>query len=177
MSETLTMSKKELNHVTIFEQLIAGKMDRAEAGRRLSISDRHLRRLVPRFIVEGASCLIHKLRGRPSNNSPHDSVRQEVLRLHRTYYSDFGQTLLCETLAERHEIVRAPQTIRNWVVASGQWKAATRKHPHRKKRPRRDAIGEMLQFDGSPPDWFEGRGPKCTLLNAIDDASNQSFLP
>lgn len=176
MSETLTMSKKELNHVTILEQVAAGKMDRREAAQRLHRTDRHMRRVLARFNAEGASALIHKLRGRPSNNSPHESVREEVLRLHRTYYADFGPRLLCETLAERHGIVRAPQTIRNWVVASGQWKAATRKHPHRKKRPRRDAIGEMLQFDGSPHDWFEGRGPKCTLLHAVDDASSQAFL-
>jgi hypothetical protein len=62
------------------------------------------------------------------------------------------------------------------LIVSGQWSVATRKHPHRKKRPRREAIGEMLQFDGSPHDWFEGRGPVCTLLHAIDDASNQTFL-
>lgn len=176
MSETLTMSKKELTHVTIFEQLAAGSMDRQEAAQRLGYCDRHMRRKAAQFAEEGPAALVHKLRGRPSNNAPHDSVREEVLRLHRTYYADFGPTLLCETLAERHGIIRSPQTIRNWVVAAGQWKAATRKHPHRKKRPRREAIGEMLQFDGSPHDWFEGRGPKCTLLNAIDDASNQSFL-
>jgi len=30
----------------------------------------------------------------------------------------------------------------------------------------------MIQLDGSPHDWFEGRGPKCTLLVFIDDATS-----
>ena len=31
----------------------------------------------------------------------------------------------------------------------------------------------MIQLDGSPHDWFEGRAPKCTLLVFIDDATSQ----
>ena len=28
-----------------------------------------------------------------------------------------------------------------------------------------------MQIDGSPHDWLEGRGPRCTLIVFIDDAS------
>ena len=31
----------------------------------------------------------------------------------------------------------------------------------------------MLQVDGSPHDWLEGRGPELTLVGAIDDATSQ----
>jgi hypothetical protein len=31
----------------------------------------------------------------------------------------------------------------------------------------------LLQMDGSPHDWLEGRGPRLTLLIAIDDATNE----
>ena len=31
----------------------------------------------------------------------------------------------------------------------------------------------LLQIDGSSHDWLEGRGPKLTLLCAIDDATNE----
>ena len=34
----------------------------------------------------------------------------------------------------------------------------------------------MLQFDGSPHDWFEGRGEVCCLLVGVDDASSKVFL-
>ncbi len=31
----------------------------------------------------------------------------------------------------------------------------------------------MLQVDGSPHDWLEGRGPRLCLVGAIDDASGK----
>ena len=31
----------------------------------------------------------------------------------------------------------------------------------------------MLQVDGSPHDWLEGRGPSLCLIGAIDDASGK----
>ena len=34
-------------------------------------------------------------------------------------------------------------------------------------------FGLMIQLDGSDHDWFEGRGPRCTLLVFIDDATSQ----
>jgi hypothetical protein len=27
----------------------------------------------------------------------------------------------------------------------------------------------MVQMDGSPHDWFEGRGPRCVLMDLVDD--------
>jgi hypothetical protein len=31
----------------------------------------------------------------------------------------------------------------------------------------------MLQVDGSPHDWLQGRGPRMCLIGAIDDATNK----
>jgi hypothetical protein len=31
----------------------------------------------------------------------------------------------------------------------------------------------MLQVDGSPHDWLEGRGPSLCLIGAIDDATGE----
>jgi len=31
----------------------------------------------------------------------------------------------------------------------------------------------MLQLDGSPHDWLEGRGPRMCLVGAIDDATDK----
>ena len=54
----------------------------------------------------------------------------------------------------------------------GLWKPGRRKpariHP---RRPRRPCRGERVQIDGSPHDWFEDRGPRCTLIVFIDDAT------
>jgi hypothetical protein len=40
-------------------------------------------------------------------------------------------------------------------------------------RERRACFGELVQIDGSPHAWFEARGPRCTLLVYIDDATGQ----
>jgi hypothetical protein len=34
-------------------------------------------------------------------------------------------------------------------------------------------MGELIHIDGSEHWWFEGRGPQCTLLVYIDDATNR----
>jgi hypothetical protein len=40
-------------------------------------------------------------------------------------------------------------------------------------RDRRPRFGELIQIDGSPHDWFEGRGPRCRLIVFIDDATSR----
>ena len=60
------------------------------------------------------------------------------------------------------------------MIGAGYWR--TRKggtvcaHPMRERRTR---FGELIQVDGSPHDWFEGRGEYCTLLVFIDDATGR----
>ena len=60
------------------------------------------------------------------------------------------------------------------MIADGLWQPKSRKrariHP---RRPRRPCRGELVQIDGSPHDWFEGRGPRCTLIVFIDDATGE----
>ena len=43
----------------------------------------------------------------------------------------------------------------------------------RSPRHRRACFGELVQIDGSPHAWFEDRGPRCTLLVYIDDATGR----
>ena len=40
-------------------------------------------------------------------------------------------------------------------------------------RARRDCLGELVQIDGSEHWWFEDRGPQCTLLVYVDDATSR----
>ncbi len=176
MSETLTMSKKELQRVKTVHAVASGLMGQAEGARVLQLSARQMFRIMARFSEDGDAGLVHKLRGKSSNHRGNAAVREQVLTLYRTGYADYGPAFFCETLARRHGIDLRPETARRWLRTAGLWTARTRKHPHRQRRPRRAAIGELVQFDGSPHDWFEGRGPACTLLHAIDDASGRIFL-
>src|ERR1700744_1281836 len=59
------------------------------------------------------------------------------------------------------------------MIADALWR--DRKHPKRppQPRPRRECVGELVQVDGSEHWWFEDRGPQCTLLVFIDDATSR----
>src|SRR3546814_7950203 len=97
-----------------------------------------------------------------------------VLGLVREHYHDFGPTLAVEYLAERHQITISHETLRKWMIKEGLWKDrdARRPRPYQ-PRYRRDCRGELIQLDGSKHWWFEDRGPQCTLLVYIDDATSE----
>ena len=76
-------------------------------------------------------------------------------------YLAFGPTLAAEKLAEQEQISVSRETIRRLQIKLGLWKPKARR---RKKvfalRQRRPRFGELVQIDGSPHGWFEGRGPR-----------------
>jgi len=60
------------------------------------------------------------------------------------------------------------------MAEAGLWKAKKQRVPKvYQQRPRRACEGELIQVDGSPFAWFEKRGPECTLLVFIDDATGK----
>ena len=60
------------------------------------------------------------------------------------------------------------------MIEAGLWKKKSRKHAViHQQRARRSCLGELVQIDGSPHDWFEGRRGRCCLLVFIDDATSQ----
>jgi hypothetical protein len=101
-------------------------------------------------------------------------LRAEVLGIIRERYTDFGPQLASEKLAALHDIHLSRETVRSWMMAEGLWKDCKQrmKHVHQ-PRHRRDSVGELVQIDGSDHLWFEGRGPRCTLLVDIDDATSR----
>src|SRR5229473_1366470 len=79
-----------------------------------------------------------------------------------------------EKLADLHDIHLARETVRQWMITAGLWKdRRARLKPVHQPRYRRDCLGELIQIDGSEHWWFEGRGPQCTLLVYIDDATSR----
>lgn len=176
MQELLTMSQKERKRIKVLDQKTEGKLTVKEASRIMGISERQTYRLLNRYKTEGDRGIIHRLRGKLSNRGYPKQIKQEVIEIYWKRYRDFGPTLFSEKLKEYEKIEINHETLRRWMRSSGIITSERKKRPHRKKRERRKAIGEMLQFDGSHHDWFEGRGPVCCLLHAIDDASSKVFI-
>jgi len=173
----LTMTQAERDRAQVLKQVCARTLTIVAASKMLCMSERHLYRVLSRFRIEGDRGLIHKLRGCPSNRGYPRRLKVRVLELYwRPEYRDYGPTLFAEVLLKDHKILVDHETVRRWLMARGGTNVQRRKRPHRSKRPRRSAIGELVQFDGSDHDWFEGRGPQCTMLHMIDDATNRVFL-
>jgi transposase len=149
-----------------------GNITQQEASRRLGITPRQVRRLSKRFKEAGLSGLMSRKRGKPSNRKLPEGIRNQIIGLIGTHYSDFGPTLVCEKLNERHDLHLSIEGTRQLMMSAGYWKpkrgGVICAHPMRERRSR---FGEMIQIDGSPHDWFEGRSESCTLLVFIDDAT------
>jgi len=62
-------------------------------------------------------------------------------------------------------------TLRRALLAAGLWKQKKKSAECRSRRTPRARFGELVQFDGSHHDWFEGRGAPCCLITFIDDAT------
>ena len=170
----LTMSAAEVSRFDTLMRLDRGEIRVADAMVLLSLERRQIYRLLERLRQEGAAGLISRKRGRPSNRRYDDAFRGRVVSLVREHYTDFGPTLAREYLAERHDIRVSCETLRQMMIAAGLWKdrEARRPRPYQ-PRYRRDCRGELVQVDGSKHWWFEDRGPQCTLLVYIDDATSE----
>jgi len=168
------MSQKEVKRVQVLDLLIEGKISQQEVAKRLCITTRQVRRLTKYYQTSGLSGLVSKKRGRASNRHLNEATCTTAIDLIGTHYRDFGPTLACEKLAELHGIKLSVESTRQIMIKAGYWQSKQGgticAHPMRERRAR---FGELIQIDGSPHDWFEGRGDRCTLLVFIDDATGQ----
>jgi len=168
------MSDGELRRLEVLRDLDRLRLTTAAAGELLGLERRQVFRLLKVYRAEGAAGLISKRRSRPSNRRKPEALRGKVLALIRERYWDFGPTLAAEKLGELHGIVLGRETVRKWMMADGLWldRKQRRQRVHQ-PRNRRECVGELVQIDGSEHWWFEARGPQCTLLVFVDDATSR----
>jgi transposase len=170
----ITMSRKELGRLQALVDLADGRTDVAAAAVLLGVGRRQVYRLQDRFRRGGAPALASRRRGKPSNRSHGAVLRETVLAIVRDCYADFGPTLAAEKLAEVHGLPIGVETLRQWMIAEGLWiRRRDRQRRIHQPRHRRDCLGELIQIDGCEHWWFEDRGPQCTLLVFVDDATSR----
>jgi hypothetical protein len=74
-------------------------------------------------------------------------------------------TFAAEQLAKHHQIRVSDETLWQWMMQAGLWKAPSRTSEQvHCWRPRRSGFGELVQWDTSEHDWLEGRGPVRYLV-------------
>lgn len=104
------------------------------------------------------------------------AVREFVVTLVREKYSDFGPTVAAKKLAEDHDLKVSRETLRKWMQDAGIWSSRKQRRTFHQPRLRRECLGELIRIDGSDHRWFEDRGPACTLLVFIGDATSTLML-
>ena len=170
----IAMSRTEIDRMSVLQDLAASRLKVTEAATLMGLGRRQVFRLAKAYAQRGPGALVSRKRGRPSNRCYPSALRAAAIGIIRERYSDFGPTLAAEKLAELHGIHLARETVRQWMIAAGLWKdRRSRLKAVHQPRYRRDCLGELIQIDGSEHWWFEDRGPRCTLLVYIDDATSR----
>ena len=170
----LGMSSVERDRAFVIRQIVERLIPQRVGAERLSLSLRQVKRLVRAYRAKGDGGLVSRQRGRVSPQRMPPELRARAEALLRGKYTGFGPTLAAEKLIELDGVKISRESVRGLQIAFGLWQPKSRRakrvHRPRQRRPR---FGELVQIDGSPHDWLEGRGPRCTLIVFIDDATSR----
>lgn len=173
---TITLSPRQQRTVEVLERVEAGRLDAATAAELLGVSPRQVRRLRAAYRQAGMASVVHGNAGRTPANRTDPAQVARILRLAGPggKYHDLNVCHLHELLAAEEGIVIGRSTLDRLLKAAGlRHPKRPAPSPYRQRRERRAAEGMLLQMDGSPFDWLEGRGPKASLIGAIDDATSR----
>jgi hypothetical protein len=168
----LGLSMKEREQIAIFDRLKKKEITQTGAAKALGITTRWVREKMKRYLERGDLGLVHLGRNNPSPKRWPEKERAFVMSLFEGQFAGFGPTFAAQKLEELYDIKVSKETLRRALIVEGYWAGKKRKIKHRSRRDRKEYYGEMIQIDGSPHDWFEGRGPRCTLINFVDDATS-----
>jgi transposase len=170
----ITLTMREEKRLEIIQRVFRGELTMAEAGMVLGVSERQCYRIKGRVTKQGAKGVVHGNRGRSCKRKIKENTTKRIVELARGKYRGFNDRHLTEKLTEDENMKFSRETIRQILRSHGIASPRKRRAPkHRSRRERRTAEGMMLQVDGSPHDWLEGRGPVLCLIGAIDDASGK----
>src|SRR5260370_21913765 len=168
----ITMSRNELTRLRVLIDFADGRLSVAEATGLIGVGRRQIYRLLQAFRADGPDGVMSGKRGGTSNRALGAVFRETVLAMVRERYADFGPTLAAEKLSELHGLDLGVETLRQWMIEAGLWvRRKDRLKRVHQPRARRDCLGELVQIDGSEHWWFEDRGPQCTPLVYVDDAT------
>jgi transposase len=169
----MLLTMKEKNRIEVIQGVMDGQIGADDAGRVLSRSVRQIYRMLGKLRDVGLEGLIHGNKGKTSPRKIKRAIWKRIVHLARGKFSDINDTHLSEILLREEKIRVSRPTLRRILrEADIPPKLKRRGRKHRSRRERKEAFGMMLQIDGSPHDWLEGRGPRLCLIGAKDDATS-----
>ena len=138
------MNQQEQARIQVLNGVLEFQLPIAQAAEIMGVSERHTKRLLAAYRKHGAAALAHGNRGRRPHNAVPETAAAAVVKLASNGYAGANHSHFTELLREREGIDLTRPTVRRILVKAG---------------------------DGSQHPWLEDRGPKLTLLIAVDDAT------
>ena len=168
-----TLTMKDEKRVEIIHRVFRSELTVSQAALVMGLSERQCYRVKARVNKGGVQGVVHGNRGRPCKRKVKEKVVKRIVELAKGKYQGFNDHHLTEKLKEQEKIELSREKVRRILRAHGIGSPKKRRGiKHRSRRERRAAEGMMLQVDGSPHDWLQGRGPRMCLIGAIDDATS-----
>ncbi len=169
---SLTMQDEK--RLDVIQRVYRSELTVVQASLVMGLSERQCYRIKARVGKAGAKGVVHGNQGRPCKRKIKDKTLRRVVELARGKYHGFNDHHLTEKLKEQEQIELSREKVRRILRAEGIVSPKKRRGiKHRSRRERRASEGMMLQVDGSPHDWLQGRGPRLCLMGAIDDATSK----
>ena len=152
--DIIEMSFREVKRLKAVHEAMAGHITQKAAALMMGVCERQARRLVRAVREEGGLGVVHKGRGRASNRRLPNKVKDKVISLYKGKYHGFGPLLASEKLLKLDGIKLSDETLRLWLVESGDWQKARKRKIHRQWRSARRILARW--FNGcSQHDWLE----------------------
>ncbi len=171
------MNQQEQARIQVLNGVLEYQLPIAQAAEIMGVSERHTKRLLAAYRKHGPAALAHGNRGRPHNAVP-EVAAATVVKLASNGYAGANHSHFTELLREREGIDLSRPTVRRILVKAGIGSPHSRRsQQHRFRRRRMPQEGMLVQIDGSNHPWLEDRGPKLTLLIAVDDATGTVARP
>src|SRR4029450_10791453 len=169
-----TLTMRDEKRLDVIQRVYRSELTVGQAALVLGVSERQCYRIKARVGKAGAKGVVHGNRGRPCKRKIKEKVVKRIVELAQGKYKDFNDHHLTEKLEEQEQIELSREKVRRILRAHGiAYPNKPRGITHRSRRERRASEGMMLQVDGSPHDWLQGRGPPLCLIGAIDDATGK----
>jgi transposase len=170
----ITLTMQDSKRLDIIQRVYRSELTVVQAALVMGVSERQCYRVKARVDKAGAKGVVHGNRGRRCKRKTKEKVVRRVVELARGKYQGFNDHHLTEKLKEQEQIDLSREKVRRILRAEGIASPKKRRGiKHRSRRERRASEGMMLQVDGSPHDWLQGRGPRLCLIGVIDDATNK----
>ena len=168
----VTLNQQEQARLQVLNSVLEYQLPIAHAAEIMGVSKRHAKRLLAAYRKDGAIALAHGNRGRRPHNAVPEAAVAAVVKLASNGYAGANHSHFTELLREREGIDLSRPTVRRILVKAGIGSPRSRRsQQHRFRRRRMPQEGMLVQIDGSQHPWLEDRGPKLTLLIAVDDAT------